>query len=54
MDDLKKELTTAYDLLENVPVRGGMIEVMAEARHCLRNAWKLADEAEKKQEEQNG
>lgn len=49
MEALKKELTAAYDLLESVPVRGGMVEVMAEVRKRLRNAWKLADDAGKEQ-----
>lgn len=49
MENLKKEITVAYDMLESVPVRGGLVEVMAEVRKRLRNAWKLADDAGKEQ-----
>lgn len=45
-DDLKKYLSSAYDLLSNIPVAGNMVEVMAEARQMLRNAYKIADESE--------
>lgn len=43
MEELKKELNAAYKLVDAVPVRGDMIEVMAEARRHLRQAYKIAE-----------
>lgn len=44
MEELKKEMNAAYNLIDAIPVRGNMIEVMAEARQHLRAAYKLAEE----------
>lgn len=44
MEELKKEMNAAYKLMDVIPVRGDMIEVMAEARRHLRAAYNLAEE----------
>lgn len=48
MEELRKELNAAYDLLAAVSVRGDAVEVMAAARQKLRNAYKMAENAEGK------
>lgn len=47
MEELKKEMNAAYKLMDAIPVRGDMIEVMAEARRHLRAAYKIAEDMEK-------
>lgn len=41
MEELRKEINEAYTLLAAIPVRGNAVEVMAEARRILRNAYNL-------------
>ncbi len=47
MEELKKEMNAAYKLMDAIPVRGDLIEVMAEARRHLRTAYKIAENMEK-------
>ncbi|MEY8261332.1 hypothetical protein AALA80_13400 [Oscillospiraceae bacterium 50-60] len=54
MEELKKEMNAAYKLMDAIPVRGDMIEVMAEARRHLRAAYKLAESLEERQEGKHG
>ena len=54
MEELRKELNTAYKLVDAIPVRGEMIEVMAQARQHLRNAYKLTEKMEAESEAVNG
>ncbi|MCX4371940.1 MAG: hypothetical protein OSJ58_08920 [Dysosmobacter sp.] len=50
MEELKKELNAVYKLVDAIPVRGGMVEVMVEARQRLRQAYKIAERLEKESE----
>lgn len=54
MEELKKEMNVAYKLMDAIPVRGDMIEVMAEARRHLREAYKLAENLEERQDGEHG
>ena len=47
MEELKKEMNAAYKLMDAIPVRGDMIEVMAEASRHLRAAYKIVENMEK-------
>lgn len=50
MEELKKELNAVYKLVDAIPVRGEMIEIMAEARQRLRQAYKISERLEKEAE----
>lgn len=54
MEELRKELNAAYKLIDAIPVRGDMIEVMFEARNHLRKAYKMAEDLERRMEDENG
>lgn len=49
MEELKKELNAVYDLMKTIPVRGDLVEVMAEARRHMRQAYKLTETQEEKE-----
>ncbi len=42
MEELKKEIQGAYELLSAMRVSGDAVDVMAAARCKLRRAWELA------------
>jgi len=54
MEELKKEIDTAYRLIAAVPVHGDTVEVMAEARQRLRMAYKLSEKLDGEPEDANG
>ncbi len=54
MTELRKELEEAFKLISAVPVNGGNVDVMAEARERLRRAYQMASEAEKGEEVHGG
>ena len=43
MNEVKKHLDTAFQLISTVPVKGDAVEVMAAARANLRAAYQLLD-----------
>ena len=47
MEELKKNLTQAFDLLSSIPVSGQNVDTMYAARTKLRTAFRLAEEAQK-------
>lgn len=53
MNELQKELDSAYSLLAVIPVSGDHVEVMAAAREHLRRAYKIAAQ-EPKGDESDG
>lgn len=46
MKELQEKLSKAYNLLSAIPVTGDNVEIMAAARELLREAHKMAGEAE--------
>ena len=43
MNDIMKEINTAYGLLASIPVRGDAVDAAAACRMALRKAYKLAE-----------
>lgn len=50
MNELKKNLKEAFDLLATIPVQGNNVDIMHAARVKLRIAYQLAEAADKKEE----
>ena len=46
MEQAKKKLERAFDLLNRIPVSGQYVEIMCAARNELREAYKLLEEGE--------
>ena len=46
MEELKKHLTQAFDLLSSIPVSGQNVDTMYAARMKLRTAFRLAEDAQ--------
>lgn len=51
MQHIQKELARAFELLQQISVRGGDVEVMAMAKAALANAHRMLKEQAKEQAE---
>lgn len=52
--DLKTEINTAFKLISELSVNGDVVDIVAEIRVHLREAYRLAEAAEKKEGPNNG
>ena len=52
--DLKTEINTAFKLVSALSVNGDVVDIVAEIRVHLREAYRLAEAAEKKEGPNNG
>lgn len=52
--DLKTEIDAAFKLVSAVSVSGDVVDIVAKIRVHLREAYRLAEAAEKKEEPNNG
>lgn len=50
MTEIQKELDQAWRMLSGIPVSGDGVDLMAEARERLRQAYQLAEETEEVEE----
>ena len=54
MNDIMKEINTAYGLLASIPVRGDAVDAAAACRMALRKAYKLAEAQSAREQEDAG
>ena len=54
MNDIMKEINTAYGLLASIPVRGDAVDAAAACRMALRKAYKLAEARSAREQEDAG
>ena len=54
MNDIMKEINTAYGLLASIPVRGDAVDAAAACRMALRKAYKLAEARSAREQEEAG